>query len=103
MNEQQLEKVAEIIFNSAYASWVMNLDLFKNDVFNDLRYPKVGDFVIETSNPFVPKLHAVGKLLEVSEDGWNYKIERLDGIVHSWENCSFVKVADETTLKILRK
>lgn len=104
MKEEQLENIAKVLFDAAYNAWVMNLELNQSDLFKDLREPKVGDFVFETTNPFVPRLQAIGKLIEViKEDGWKtYKIERLDGEIQQWENAHFVKVADEQTLKLIR-
>jgi hypothetical protein len=105
MTEEQLETIAKVLFDVAYNAWVMNLKLYNTDVFNDLHEPQVNDYVIETTNPFVPRLTAIGKLVEViqQEGGWTiYKIERLDGKIHQWENASFVKVADEKTLKLIR-
>ena len=106
MTEEQLETVAKVLFDAAYNAWVMNLEINNRNVFNDLHEPKINDYVIETTNPFVPRLHAIGKLIEVSklEGGWKIqKIERLDGRIHEWQNASFVKVADENTLKLIRK
>lgn len=105
MTEVQLEKLAKVLFDAAYNAWVMNLKLFNNELFNDLHKPKIDDYVIETTNPLVPRLAAIGRLIEVieQEGGWKiYKIERLDGQIHQWENANFVKVADENTLQLIR-
>lgn len=105
MENEQLEAIAKILFNTAYSTWVMNLKLMNMDVFNDLHKPAIGDYVIETTNPFVPRLSALGKLVDVvkKDGGWTiYKIERLDGQIHEWENADFVKVADDKTLKLIR-
>ena len=102
MTSEQYEVIAEMLFNASFSAWSLSLNAEQRDVFNDLRDPVIGDFVIETSNPFTPKLYSVGKLIEVSEDGWEYKIERLDGKIHEWSNARFVKIADDKTLKMLR-
>lgn len=101
MGEGKLEELAKVMFNAAYSAWVLNLKTHNPEVFGDLRYPKVGDYVIETTNPHVPRLVAIGKLVsEERQDGGHtlYTIEKLNGEQHQWENANFIKVADDETL-----
>lgn len=103
MDNEKYEEIATIIFNSAYAAWSMSIKINNYKAFEDLNEPNVGDFVFELSNPFVPKLRAIGKLLEQSNEGLGtYKIECIDGNVHVWENAKFIKIADENTLKLIK-
>lgn len=106
MNPEQLEAVAKVLFDAAYNAWSMSLELnLLNDTEHsrDLRNPQIGDYVIETTNPLVPRLWAVGKLVEMIDPGSGfkvYRIERIDGVIQNWENAQFVKVADEGTLSL---
>jgi len=106
MNPEQLEKVAKVLFDAAYNAWLMSLELnLLNDTkhSHDLRNPQIGDYVIETTNPLVPRLWSVGKLIEIIDQGGGfnvYRIERIDGVIQNWENARFVKVADEVTLAL---
>lgn len=103
ISQERLEEIAEILFNSAFSVWSAGIKTFNISILDELNNPKIGDFVVEITNPFVPRLHALGKLIEVSDDGWAYKIERLDGVIHEWTNAKFVKVADKNTIKLLNR
>lgn len=106
LTDEQMETIAGVMFDVAFSAWSMNLEINDSEVLRDLYNPQVNDYVIETTNPFVPRLQAVGKLIEViKEDGGSktYRIERLDGNIQRWENARFAKVADSKTLEILKE
>jgi len=103
VTEEQYENLAKILFDSAYAMYSLSLKTVNVEIFNDLNEPEIGDYVFETTNPFVPKLRAIGKLLEKSSENFGtYMIECLDGKIHTWENAKFVKVADENTKSLIK-
>lgn len=58
-----------------------------------IRHPKIGDLVIEHSNPY-SSLNSIGTLLEVNEEVpmKEYKIKTLDGRTVSWSNAGFYTI-----------
>lgn len=103
MNKEHFESVAEAMFESAWNFWSLanNTQHDNIELIKDLNNPKIGDYVFETTNPFVPKLIAVGKLLEHPRRG-EYVIQRIDGEIHNWTHAKMNKVPDERTKKLIK-
>lgn len=105
LSEEQLEKIAKVLYEAAHTAWALTLELDNKDIFDELYTPQVNDYAFETSNPYLPRLYAIGKIVEITKlEGGSkiHLIERLDGKIQRWENARFVKVANEKTIELTR-
>ncbi|MBG9694204.1 hypothetical protein ABD91_26090 [Lysinibacillus sphaericus] len=98
-------EAAKALIEAGFAGWTLVNNTYQVSLIRDLMNPIEGDYVFETTNPFVEPIKAVGKLIEIVETdcGKVFRILRLDGVVQEWLNAHFAKVVDAKTRKLVKE
>lgn len=100
--KMDLKQFANIIDVNVRLLWHVSLggSAKQIELFKRMENVEIGDLVLEitTANHGVPAFNRLGYLREVKkiEGGLkHYYIERLDGTITNWSNCTMIKVPTE--------